>query len=115
MHSTCAFMHRYRYRLSVQVLENINKTVQEFSIRNKIDQIIAQIDIEQSNSMIEAFFRSLKNNYLYFTELRTFESIEKKVEFYVNEHNNSIPHPGIKYCIPAEIYNGKNISFSSIL
>ncbi len=59
--------------------------------------------------MIEAFFRSLKNNYLYFTELRTFESLERKVEFYVNEHNNSIPHAGIKYCIPVEIYNGKNI------
>ena len=90
-------------------VENINKEVQVFSIRNKIDQIIAQIDIEQSNSMIEAFFRSLKNNYLYFTELRTFESLERKVEFYVNEHNNSIPHAGIKYCIPVEIYNGKNI------
>ncbi len=43
-------------------VENINKDVQEFSITNNIHQIIAQIDIEQSNSMIEAFFRSLKNN-----------------------------------------------------
>ncbi len=91
-------------------VENINKNVQEFSIKNKITQIIAQIDIQQSNSMIEAFFRSLKNNYLYFKPINTLDKAQELVNFYVNEHNNSIPHAGIKYCIPAQIYNGANIN-----
>ncbi len=49
--------------------ENINSSVRELVVKGRIDQSIAQVDIHSSNSMVEAFFRSFKNNYLLFSKI----------------------------------------------
>ena len=71
-----------------------------------LDRIIAQVDIHFSNSMIEAFFRSMKNNYLYYQDLTTVEVFKNKIGFYVHEYNIKIPHPAHNGATPAEIFNG---------
>ena len=46
--------------------ENVNSWVQELDAAKTIKHILAQIDIQFSNSMIESFFHQLKNRHLYF-------------------------------------------------
>jgi putative transposase len=87
-------------------VENINGEVGKLVEDNKIKHTIAQIDINYSNSMIEAFFRSMKNNYLYYEDLNTVKGLKNKIEFYVNEHNNRIPHSALNGATPWEIYSG---------
>ncbi|MCB0371253.1 MAG: DDE-type integrase/transposase/recombinase, partial [Bdellovibrionales bacterium] len=73
--------------------ENIAGIVTQFISRKNIQRLIAQQDIEHSNSMIECFFRSLKNNYFYHQKIRTVEDIRRKIAFYVKQHNEVIPKP----------------------
>lgn len=84
--------------------ENLNGHV--LSLKS-VNQVIAQVDVHYSNSMIEAFFRSMKNNFLYFQDLTTVENFKRKVTYYVNEHNNKIPHSALRGATPVEIYENK--------
>ena len=54
--------------------------------------------------MIESFFKSLKNNYLYKQKLRTLEDVHRHIRFYVNSHNK-MPLKLFKGASPNEIYN----------
>ena len=85
-------------------VENLNKHVLSL---NSVNQVIAQIYVHYSNSMIEAFFRSMKNNFLYFQDLRSVETFKRKVAYYVNEHNHKIPHSALKGATPGEIFENK--------
>ena len=57
--------------------------------------------------MIEAFFKSLKNNYLYFQNPITLKKLAENVEFYINEHNIKIPHSAHSGLTPWEVYKNK--------
>ena len=85
-------------------VENLNKHVLSLS---SVNQVIAQIDVHYSNSMIEAFFRSMKNNFLYFQDLRSVETFKRKVAYYVNEHNHKIPHSALRGATPGENFENK--------
>lgn len=84
--------------------ENINSNVDTFLDENKITRILAKFETDYSNSMVEAFFRSLKNNYLYFQNPLTLSSLKEKINFYCEEHNNKIPHSAHKGLTPNEVY-----------
>lgn len=84
--------------------ENKNKEVEMIFIGNNIRQIFAQVDVKYSNSMVEAFFRSIKNNYLYKKIINTLDDFERSVKFYINQHNNIIPHSNFNFAAPREIY-----------
>lgn len=88
-------------------VENINSNIDGLINNNLIQRTIAGIDIEFSNSMIEALFRSMKHNYLYLKDILGFESLKSHVNFYVTEHNEAIPHSALDSAIPIEIYLGK--------
>ena len=68
--------------------------------------MIAQIDIEQSNSMVEMLFHRMKHRYLYTTLLSNFESLVKGTDFYLIESNIYIPHSALKGATPEEIITG---------
>jgi putative transposase len=87
--------------------ENINVKVNKALNDHKITRVIAKLDTEYSNSMIEAFFRSLKNNYLYFQNPNTLKELTHNVEFYINEHNFKIPHSAHNGLTPEEVYKNK--------
>jgi len=66
----------------------------------------SQIDVEFSNSMIEALFRSLKHRWLFILSLTTFESVCRAAEEYLTDHNNRIPHYALGGAVPLEIFSG---------
>jgi transposase InsO family protein len=84
--------------------ENTAKLVKSIFIGKQINQIFAQVDVRFSNSMIEAFFRSLKVNFLYHKNFKTIDELRRCVKFYINEYNTKIPHSAFKFETPREVY-----------
>jgi len=64
-------------------------------------------DISFSNSLIEAWWRSLKHNWLFLHPLDTTATVRREVAFYVEQHNSVIPHHAFKVLTPDEVYYGK--------
>src|SRR5690606_29075996 len=93
-------------------VENLNAAVDNELQRTAIQRVIAQIDITQSNSMIEAFWRSLKHNWLFLNELDSFQAVRRLVAFYVEQHNTVMPPSTFLRCperrgrTPDEIFAG---------
>ena len=80
--------------------ENINQEVSVLVESESISLTIAQIDIEQSNSMVEMLFLRMKHRYL-FTILRSnFHWLVKGTDFYLIECNTYIPHSALKGATP---------------
>ncbi len=86
--------------------ENINPDVNDLVDSELISRTIAQIDIEQSNSMIETLFHRMKHRYLFTILLSNFESLVKGTDFYLNESNSCIPHSALKGATPEKIITG---------
>jgi len=84
--------------------ENINDLIDKMVKDKIINRTIAQIDIDESNSKIEAMFRSLKYNHLYNIDLKNNELLVRETDFYLQDHNDLIPHSALKGATPLEIY-----------
>ena len=99
-----------RYPDTTQVMmdagsENTAAQVQTYLTTSKsMRRLLAKVDISSSNSMVEAFFRSLKNNYLYFQKTGGFAVLKKKIKFFINQHNHVIPHSAFKGAAPYEMF-----------
>ncbi len=68
--------------------------------------ILAQVDIVESNSMIEAWWRQLKHEWVYLNELDSESSVRKLIAFYVEQHNSVVPHFAFQGQTPDEMYFG---------
>jgi hypothetical protein len=66
--------------------------------------IIKLVDVQHSNSMIEAFWRIMKTNWLYLNKLDSFAAVERQVNFYIDQYNRVIPHSAHSRQTPDEIY-----------
>ncbi len=86
--------------------ENINQFVSELERQNFIHLVQAQLDVRFSNSMIEAFFRSLKHQHLHYRMLKDLSTLKSEAEFYLREHNERIPHSALDGATPLESYTG---------
>jgi putative transposase len=84
--------------------ENLNSDVEELIELEMIDRIIAGIEVDFSNSMVEALFRRLKHAYLYMQNLTSFNTLVSKTNYYLEEHNNHIPHSALSGATPIEIF-----------
>jgi putative transposase len=69
--------------------------------------VLAQVEVSFSNSMIEAWWRSLKHGWLYLHQIDTLATLEKLVAFYVEQHNNVVPHAAFAGQTPDEMYFGR--------
>ena len=87
--------------------ENVNKCVRRLLVHKRVKRVISKVDVHWSNSIIEAFFRSLKQNYLNKHLLRNYDDVKRKLEFYFKEHNYTISHNAFNGATPAEIYKRK--------
>ena len=67
-------------------------------------RVLAQTDVLSSNSMIEAWWRQLKHNWLFLNTLDTLSRLRSLVEFYVTEHNSPIPHSAFQGQTPRDAY-----------
>jgi len=87
-------------------VENKNGAVDELIESGLLRRILAMTEIRYSNSMIEAWWRSLKHHWLFLNELDTISRVRKLVEFYVQEHNSKLPHSAFRGQTPDEMYVG---------
>jgi putative transposase len=86
--------------------ENINEHVSELDEQKFIQMVQAQLDVRYSNSMIEAFFRSLKHQHLHYRLLKDLSTLKTESEFYLREHNERMPHSALEGATPFEHYTG---------
>jgi transposase InsO family protein len=87
--------------------ENCNAAVDELIASGLLERVLAMVDIKFSNSLIQAWWRSLKHNWLYLHPLDSVASVRKLVAFYVKEHNATIPHAAFEGPTPDEVYFGR--------
>ncbi|NRA67518.1 MAG: transposase family protein [Pseudobacteriovorax sp.] len=71
-----------------QGTENINFEVDSLLEEQDIKRIVAQIDIDFSNSMVEALFKRMKHNYLFNHPLTSLEVLQEKLDYYIKESDS---------------------------
>jgi len=69
-----------------------------------VHRVLAQVEVSFSNSMIEAFWRSLRHQWLYLHSLESFTQLAQLIDFYVREHNIQMPHYAFVGQTPDEVY-----------
>ena len=86
--------------------ENVNREVDNLLESVDLTRVLAQVEVTFSNSMIEAFWRSLKHAWIYLHPLDSMTSLRRLIEFYVDAHNQVIPHSAFEGQTPDEMYFG---------
>ncbi len=92
--------------LSDSGVENVNQSVEELIDTGVLRRVLAMTELRFSNSMIEAWWRSLKHQWLFLHSLDRVEKVRQLVEFYVKEHNEHLPHSAFRGQTPDEMYFG---------
>ena len=85
-------------------VENVNGQVDQLMADGLLRRVLAQVEVSFSNSMIEAFWRSLRHQWLYLHSLEGFTQLEQLIDFYVQEHNTQMPHHAFVGQTPDEVY-----------
>jgi transposase InsO family protein len=85
-------------------VENVNAGVDQLMADGVVRRVLAQVEVSFSNSMIEAFWRSLRHQWLYLHSLDSFTQLEQLIDFYVKEHNTQMPHHAFGGQTPDEVY-----------
>jgi transposase InsO family protein len=85
-------------------VENVNIGVDQLMADGIVRRVLAQVEISFSNSMIEAFWRYLRHQWLYLHSLESFMQLERLIDFYVREHNTQMPHHAFDGQTPDEVY-----------
>ena len=86
--------------------ENVNGNVDALLDAEGLRRILAQVEVSFSNSMIEAFWRSLRHAWLYLHNLDNMATLRRLIEFYVRAHNETMPHAAFNGQTPDEMYFG---------
>jgi hypothetical protein len=87
-------------------VENKNAAVDELVETGLLKRVLAMTEIRFSNSLIEAWWRTLKHQWLYLNHLDSVAKVQNLVSFYVAEHNTRIPHSAFRGETPDEMYLG---------
>lgn len=77
-----------------------------------LQHIVAQRDVEFSNSMIEAAHKNLKYRFLYHKHIADFNSLCQYLPQAIEDYNNR-PHDVLSGLTPLEVLNGKTIDKTS--
>ncbi len=86
-----------------------NDSLKELVSDDTIQRILVQVDIVESNSMIEAWWRQLKHQWLYLNELDSASSVRKLIDFYVEQHNSVVPLFAFQGQTPDEMVFGTGV------
>ena len=87
-------------------VENVNRDVAALIESGLLRRVLAMTEIRFSNSLIEAWWRSLKHQWLFLNTLDSVARVRKLVAFYVAEHNSRLPHSAFRGETPDEMYFG---------
>ena len=88
-------------------VENVNADVDGLIESGLLSRVLALRDVTFSNSMIEAWWRTLKHQHLFLNTLDTTAAVRRLVAFYVTAHNAEIPHSAFRGQTPDEMYHGR--------
>jgi transposase InsO family protein len=88
-------------------VENVNAGVDGLIESGLLSRVLALRDVTFSNSMIEAWWRTLKHHWLFLNTLDSVATVQRLVEFYVAAHNSQIPHSAFRGQTPDEVYYGR--------
>jgi putative transposase len=88
-------------------VENVNAQVDDLLATGVLRRVLAFTKLKCSNSMIEAWWRSLKHQWLFLHSLDSVTTVRRFVEFYVQEHNRVLPHSAFRGQTPDEMYFGR--------
>jgi putative transposase len=93
-------------------VENVNGAVDATLGSAKLRRVLAQVEVAWSNSIIEAWWRSLKHQWRYLNTLDTMAHLETLITFFVEEHNAKMPHSAFTGQTPDEMDFGtaKNLA-----
>jgi hypothetical protein len=83
-------------------VENVNAQVDELIHLGVLRRLLAFTELKFSNSMIEAWWRSLKHQWLFLHSLDSVATVRRLVAFYVDEHNRVLPHSAFRGQTPDE-------------
>lgn len=89
-----------------QGVENCNADVDALIEQGLLRRVLAQVEITFSNSLIEAWWRSLKHGWLFLHPLESVTQVRRLVGFYVEQHNTHMPHSAFRGQTPDEMYFG---------
>lgn len=76
-------------------VENVNAQVDDLITTGVLRRILAFTELKFSNSMIEAWSRSLEHQWLFLHALDSVSTVRRLVAFYVDEHNRALPPFGV--------------------
>jgi putative transposase len=96
-------------------VENFNAEVDALADSGLFQRVLAQVALIFSNSMIEAWWRQLKHNWLYLNRLDSVTRVESLVARYVSEHNSTIPHAAFDGQTPDEMFFGTGAAVPDLL
>ena len=87
-------------------VENVNAQVDALIHTGILRRLLAFTELKFSNSMIEAWWRSLKHQWLFLHSLDSVTTVRRLVAFYVDEHNRVLSHSAFRGQTPDEMYFG---------
>ena len=87
-------------------VENVNAQVDALIDTGVLRRVPALTELTFSNSMIAAWWRSLKHQWLFLHSLDSAATIRGLVTFYVHQHNHVLPHSAFRGQTPDEMYFG---------
>ena len=85
-------------------IENVNAEVDALVDDGVIHRVLALVEVAYSNSIIEAYWRSLKHEWLYLSQLDNVRALDKLVGFHIEQHNSVMPHSAFRGQTPDEVY-----------
>jgi putative transposase len=87
-------------------VEHVNAQVDDLITVGVLRRVLAFTELKLSNSMIEAWWRSLKHQWLFLHSLDSVATVRRPVAFYVDEHHRVLPHSAVRGQTPDEMYFG---------
>ncbi len=84
----------------------MNAKVDETLASTGLKRILALVEATYSNSMIEAWWRALKHQWLYLNALDSFSRLRELVAFCVEAHNTQMPRSAFDGQTPNEVCFG---------
>jgi hypothetical protein len=87
-------------------VENFNGSVDKLIKGGVLRRVLAMTEIEFSNSLIEAFWRTMKHQWLFLNTLDSVAALRRHVAFYVAAHNEQVSHSAFRGQTPDEMYFG---------
>src|SRR5262245_20415333 len=88
-------------------VKNVNSHVDALITTGVLRRVLAFTELQFWNSMIEAWWRSLKHHWRFLHSLDSVSTVRRLVEFYVQEHNGVLPHCAFRGQTPDEMYFGR--------